>query len=303
MKIFITGATGYIGSAVAAAFARAGHHVRGLARTAEKGDLLARMEVEPVIGTLEDPASLAAGAAGCQVVVHAAVEYSPRTFELDRSAVRMLTGVLSEGKLPRKFVYTSGVWLYGDTGGALVDEGTAPKPLPMVAQRAEIEAMVLAANAGPQKTLVLRPGCVYGGSGSLTASWFESAETGGAARFVGDGANRWAMVHVQDCADAYVRAALSPFGGEVFNVTDRSRFTVAECARAASVAAGREGKVEAVPVADARAKMGPIADALAIDQHVDSRKAVALLGWQPQHGGFVDGAARYHLAWKSLRKA
>ena len=303
MKIFITGATGYIGFAAAVAFARAGHHVRGLARTAEKGKKLARHEIEPVLGSLEDPASLVAGAADCQVVVHTAAEMSQRMFDLDRGAVRALTGTLSEAKLPRKFVYTSGVWLYGDTGATLVDEGTALRPVPLVAGRVEVEQTVLAANVGPLRTIVLRPGCVYGGSGSLTGSWFESATDGNAARFVGTGTNRWAMIHVEDLADAYVRAALSPFGGEVFNVTDRSRFTVEECARAASRAAGREGRVEAVPVADARAKMGPFADCLALDQHVDSRKAAALLGWNPQHGGFVDGVARYYTAWKALRGA
>lgn len=303
MKVFVTGASGYIGSAVAAAFARAGHHVRGLVRSPEKGAALARDEVEPVIGSLEDPASLTAGAAECQVVVHAAAEYSARMFDLDRSAVRTLTSYLSDSRLPRKFIYTSGVWIYGDTGGACVSEGTPVRPAAHVTSRVDVEQMVLSANAGPLRTLVLRPGCVYGGAGSLTATWFESAESSGAARIVGEGANRWAMVHLADLADAYVRAALSPFGGEVFNVTDRSRFSVLDCARAASRAAGREGKVESLPLAEARTKMGAFADCLALDQHVDSRKAAALLGWNPQAGGFVDGVERYHLAWKALRKA
>lgn len=303
MKVFITGASGYIGSAVAAAFARAGHHVRGLVRSAEKGQELARLEVEPVLGALEDAASLVAGAAGCQVVVHAAAEYSQRTFDLDRGAVRTLTGFLAETKLPCKFLYTSGVWIYGDTGGEAVTEGTPVKPAAHVIKRVDVENLVLCANTGPLKTLVLRPGCVYGGAGSLTATWFESAETSGAARIVGEGQNRWTMVHLADLADAYVRAAHSPFGGEVFNVTDRSRFTVLECARAASRAAGREGNVECLPLGEARTRMGAFADCLALDQHVDSRKAASLLGWQPCAGGFVDGVARYHLAWKALRKA
>lgn len=301
MKVFITGASGYIGSAVAAAFARAGHHVRGLVRSPEKGQALARLEVEPVVGSLDDAASLAAGVQDCQVVVHAAVEYSPRQFELDGQTVRTLTGLMAETRLPRTFLYTSGVWIYGDTGGAAVTEGTPVKPMPKVAKRVDVEQAVLAANAGALKTLVLRPGCVYGGSGSLTAAWFESAEAGGAARIVGEGANRWAMVHVADLADAYVRAARSGFGGEVFNVTDRSRFTVLECARAASRAAGKEGRVEVLPLADARAKMGPLADCLALDQHVDSRRASEALGWVPQAGGFVDGVERYYLAWKASR--
>jgi nucleoside-diphosphate-sugar epimerase len=303
MKVFITGASGYIGSAVAAAFAREGYHVRGLVRSAEKGRPLAAQEIEPVIGTLEDPASLAAGAADCHILIHTAVEYSARTFDLDRSAVRALTGVAAESKLPRRFIYTSGVWVYGDTAGQMVDEGTRLNPAAPVVPRADVEALVLSANTGPLRTLVLRPGCVYGGSGSLTASWFDSATSSGAARFVGEGKNRWAMIHLADLADAYVRAARSALGGEVFNLTDRSRFTVEECARAASHAAGKGGKTESLPLADARGKMGPLADCLALDQHVSSAKAHNLLGWNPRHAGFADGAARYYQAWKALQKA
>jgi nucleoside-diphosphate-sugar epimerase len=146
----------------------------------------------------------------------------------------------------------------------------------------------------------MRPGCVYGGSGSLTAQWFASATEHGAARIVGEGANRWAMVHKDDVADAYVRAARSGHAGQVFNVTDRSRFTVRECATAASHAAGKGGAVAVTPLDEARAKMGALADCLALDQHVDSSKAAHLLGWQPRHAGFVDGVDRYYRAWQAL---
>jgi nucleoside-diphosphate-sugar epimerase len=168
-----------------------------------------------------------------------------------------------------------------------------------VAPRVEHEAIVLRGNAGAVRTLVLRPGCVYGGRGGLTAAWFESAMKGGAARIVGDGSCRWPMVHVEDLARAYVRAAECPWGGHVINVTDRSRFTVLQCAQAASRAAGRAGKVEVMPVDEAVRTMGPVAECLVLDQHVDSSKAVRMLGWQPRHGGFPEAAARYFTAWKA----
>ena len=113
--------------------------------------------------------------------------------------------------------------------------------------------------------------------------------------------NRWAMVHRDDLADLYVRAAESGLGGEVVNATDRSRATVNECAAAASLVAGAEGRIEHVPVEQAVAAMGPFATCLALNQHVDSWKAVHRLGWTPRHGGFVDGVARLHAAWKAAR--
>ena len=100
------------------------------------------------------------------------------------------------------------------------------------------------------------------------------------------------MVHRDDLAELYVRAAESGLGGEVLNATDRSRATVNECAAAASLAAGAEGRVEHVPVEQAVAAMGPFATCLALNQHVDSWKAVHRLGWVVRHGGFVDAAPR-----------
>jgi nucleoside-diphosphate-sugar epimerase len=133
----------------------------------------------------------------------------------------------------------------------------------------------------------------------LTAQWFDSAQKIGAARIVGEGNQRWAMIHLDDLADVYVRAAESTLAGEVLNASDRSRFTVMECARADSSAAGAGCKVESTSIAEASKAFGPMAECLALDQHVDSSKAARLLGWQPRHSGFVDGVGRYFRAWKN----
>ena len=88
------------------------------------------------------------------------------------------------------------------------------------------------------------------------------------------------MVHVWDLAEAYVKLAESGLGGEVFDVTDRSRAMVGEMAWAAARVTGYQGEITFTPVAEAERQFGPVAAALALDQHVDSRKAVRLLGWQ-----------------------
>jgi nucleoside-diphosphate-sugar epimerase len=302
VKVFVTGASGFIGSAVAAAFARAGHEVRGLVRTAGKAASLAAREIEPVVGSMEDPKTYAAAAAASSVLVHCAAEYSPRYMELDKKTIASLVEAARSSKLPRVLVYTSGVWVYGDTGDGRADETTALNPPALVRSRPEHERIVLGASGGDLRTIVIRPGCVYGGSGSLTAEWFESAEQSGAARIVGDGNQRWAMIHLDDLADLYLRAAESRLGGEVLNATDRSRFTVLECARAASRAAGAGGKVASTSVAEASKSAGPMAECLAMNQHVDSSKAARELGWQPRHAGFVDGVERYFRAWKNAAK-
>ena len=295
MRIFVTGATGYIGGAVSVALRRAGHDVRGLARTPEKAARLRRYEIEPVVGDMTHPGSYHEALDECAVLVHAAVDYGAGVVDPDRAVIDTFLAAGTRGARPKTVLYTSGVWVYGDTRGRWADETTPPAPVPMVAWRPEHERLVLE-NPGV-RGLVVRPGCVYGLAGSLTGRWFESAESG-EAEVVGDGTSRWAMVHIHDLADAYVRLAESGYAGEIFNVTDRSRSTVREMAEAAARAAGHPGAVRLVPVEDAARTLGDLAASLALDQHVDSRKAVSRLGWQPRHGGFVDGVDTYYAAWK-----
>ncbi len=299
MRVFVTGASGYIGSVVTGALARAGHEVFGLVRSREKARAAEALEAKAVVGSMADPASYREVAKASQVIIHCAAEYSKDHWELDRRTIDGCLAIAGESGQQLLFVYTSGAWVYGDTGGGIVDEEGSARPPAFIAPRVEHEKLVLDASRGKVRTLVLRPGCLYGGRGGLTAGWFEGAVKEGAARMVGDGSFRWTMVHVDDLADAYLRAAESPWAREVFNLTDRSRFTVFECAQAASRAAGAGGKVSAVPLADAAKQLGPYAECLTLNQHVDSRKAVRMLGWQPRHGGFVDGASRYFLAWRA----
>ena len=326
MQVFITGATGYIGFAVSAALRRHGHRVWGLARNDTRAARLARHEIEPVIGDLSGPTTYADVAAHCSVLIHTAFDYSADGVAKNKLTIDTLLDAARRGAQPKTLVFTSGAWVYGDTGDRMVDETTPLNPIKLVAWRPAHEQLVLRASG--VRGLVIRAGCVYGGAGGLTARWFaepaaairspspegrggqgvrtdgaaargEDVESRPGAAVVGDGRNRWTMVHLDDLACAYVRAAESGLGGEIFNVTDRSRFTVLELATAAARAAGNRGEIRPLPLAEARKTMGDFADALAINQHVDSGKAVRLLGWQPRHGGFLDEVEVLYGAWKA----
>lgn len=298
MRIFITGATGYVGKAVAEALRRRGHRVAGLARSAEKGRALAAREIEPVRGDMKDPTTYARAATAADVLVHCAAEYSADYESLDRRTMEAFLALAAKGPRARSVIYTSGVWLYGACGPEPVDESHAPERAHLIPWRGEHEKKVLAAGG-----LVIRPGCVYGREGGLTGLWFGGALDKGAAPVVGRGDNRWATVHADDCGELYARAAESGLKGELFNATDRSRATVREMAEAASRAAGKGGATVELAFAAAEKAYGAMAHGLALDQHVDSSKAQRRLGWIPRFGGFSDDAPRYFSAWMAARGA
>ncbi len=174
-----------------------------------------------------------------------------------------------------------------------------PAPPKLVASRPATEQVVLGAN--DVRTLIIRPGCVYGRDGGMTGTWFKGAHQQSTLAAVGSGGNRWAMVHVDDLAQAYLRAGESALNREIFNITDHSQSTVGEMVAAVKRASGYEGDINFIPVADAARSMGDFAECLALHQRVDAGKAARLLDWRPQHLGFVEEVDRYFESWKAAQ--
>jgi len=298
MKLFITGATGYIGFNVATTFRRAGCTVWGLTRSQEKASLLAGHEIQPVIGTLQEPDTFTALVAESDVIIHTAIDRIDAAAR-DTMTVKELLNVTQQAANPPTFIYTSSVWVYGDTHGQPVTEQSPLSPPEAVAWRPSVEQMVL--NAGWIKGVVLRPGVVYGKSGGLTSLWFDGASDNNVLQVVGDGYNHWAMVHVDDLAQGYLLAAQRGVGGEVFNLVDSSRDTVMHMAGTAAQSAGHTRQLEFVPAAKAAETMGAMAEALALDQIVDAGKAARALSWQPTHNGFAVEICTYLAAWQAAQ--
>jgi nucleoside-diphosphate-sugar epimerase len=275
VKIFLTGGSGYIGQATIAELIRRGHPVEALARSERSAKTVADAGAVSVRGTLADLDVLNHAAARADGVIHLAQASSAD--EVVAAATAMQDGVGAG-----TYVHTGGSWVYGDTDG--VQDETAPwNPPGAVAWLKPVEDAVLARAADGGRPVIVQPGLIYGrGNGLINEFYIKPGKRSGAIRYIGDGANRWALVHVDDVASLYV-AALSAKAGSVYLGVGDVCPTAKEVAEAAARGAGLDGRTVSITLEQARADMGPIADAFALDQCLSSAKARRELGWAPTH--------------------
>lgn len=299
MRIFLTGGTGYIGAAVLDAFVRAGHQVDALVRNSVKAAQVQARGGQPILGDLSEAASYADAAAAADGIVHTALEESPRKSEVDAKVIETLLASAAASKSVRFLIYTSGVWVIG-AAPSPADETAPLNPAEISAWRVAHERRVLAAGTDRLRTAVIRPGIVYGGSRGIIADVLKDAANS-LIRVVGSGKNRWPLVYNRDLADLYVRVAVTPDAAGVFHANDEGDEEVNEIVAAISEQAPTKPSVRHVPLAEARKKMGPYADALALDQVVRSPRARAL-GWNPSLKSVAGNAARLTEEWRRSLK-
>lgn len=298
MRVFLTGGTGYVGSAVLEALVKSGHHVDALVRNSEGASRVQARGAAPILGDLMQPASWRDAAAAAEAAVHAAVEYSARQAQLDATAIDTLLSLPS--KPGRVLVYTSGIWVIGPAPTP-VDETAPLNPIEMVAWRPAHEQRVLGAASSGLRTAVIRPGIVYGGSRGIVGDLLKDAANS-LVRVIGSGDNHWPLIYERDLGDLYARVVSTPTADGVFHATDEGAETVNEIVAALADHAPTPPSIRHVPLPEARKKMGPYADALALDQIVRSPRARAL-GWAPTLHSVAGNAARLFEEWKRGKAA
>jgi nucleoside-diphosphate-sugar epimerase len=271
MRIVLTGGTGYIGSAVVRELVAGGHTVTALVRSDEAAERARAHGAEPVVGDLFDAGWTAEQFAAGDAAAHLAATGGPDTVDFDKSVVAAATHAF--GGTAKQYVHTSGIWLWGDN--ADITETSPLRPPALTQWRVPVEQSLL--DAGIAATIVA-PGIVYGHGGGIPAGVLAPArDEQGRVRLIGDGAQHWTSVHVDDVAALY-RIVLER-GEALGRVVAASGVnpTVRELAAAASGGAG----VAPETADETRGRLGaPFADALLLDQQASGARAREL-GWNP----------------------
>jgi nucleoside-diphosphate-sugar epimerase len=303
MRIFLTGATGYVGSAVLDALIRGGHDVTTLVRDNEKAAHMAARGARPVVGNLADPKSFRGAADAQDGYVHAALDKAtgkgPETEKIALETIIAAATRKSNTAAKRFIIFTSGMWVLG-TASEPAAEDAPLNPIAMASHRPAHERMVLEAATDRLRTVVVRPGIVYGGGSGMVGDIFRAA-TNGLVRVVGDGNNHWPLVYDRDLADLYAKLAVNNEASGVYHANDEGDERVNDIVSAISPYLPVRPDVRHVPIKEARTKMGPFAEALALDQMVRSPRA-RTLGWTPTLHSVAGNAARLLEEWRTAQQ-
>jgi nucleoside-diphosphate-sugar epimerase len=290
MKVFVTGASGYIGGSVAAALLEAGHSVRGLVRSPERAAQVRALGIEPVLGSLGDAAVLAQAARQADAVINAANSD-------DRGAVEaMLPALSGSGKC---FLHTSGSSIVGDMsagrrGDKVYEDDTPLQPLPGKAARVAIDRLVLGAARDGVRAVVVCPTMIYGrGRGAHPDSvqvprLIALARKHGVPRHVGPGENIWSNVHIDDVVSLYL-LALEKAPPGAFYYAENGENAYREIAEAIGRMLGMGSRTAPMPIDEAVAELGESGAQFSFgsNSRVRAVRARRELGWSPKGGTLI----------------
>ena len=292
MRIFLTGANGFIGGAVASVLIASGHSVRGLVRDHAKADTVRAHGIEPVIGSLDDANLLQAEARAADGVVNAANSGH-------RGAVEALIAALAGSGKP--LIHTSGTSIIadramGEPSERIFHEGTPIRPEPERAERVAIDRLVL--DASGIRAIVLCNSMIYGDALGPPAQSVQipvlaqQARASGIARYIGRGLNRWSNVHIADVAALYALAiARAPAASFIYVESGEEALgkVVEAIALKFGLGAAQSWPAEAAIEAWGREKA---TFSLGSNSRVRGTAATEILGWTPRHRSITEWISR-----------
>jgi len=305
LQILVTGANGYIGSEVAMTLRREGHTVYGLIRQNDQRKELEKHEIIPVVSSMEDICKETELLSKCDVIVDTVIVNGLKVpFSINRDLMNEFAKLAKSTGTRKRYIYTSGVLVYGDYPGVEVDEDETKYPLkgmnkPRIAFEKEVQAFKdLSAMVG----VVVRPAWVYGGAGGHYLNDFWKLNGDGKLELVGNPNKYWSWVHLNDLANAFVviaTAASDRVAGEIFNVADGSKATyhqVREAMAKAMHALDNNTKLEIVEKPVDKQNVWQVLCEYEI--FMSSKKLQTQLGWKPKQQ-FLKNVSLYSKSFKA----
>jgi nucleoside-diphosphate-sugar epimerase len=269
MRVFVTGATGYLGSAIVQELIQTGHQVIGLTRSDSGAAILKEAGAEAYFGTLEDPECLRRGAAGADGVIHVAFRHDFSDFAgslaIDLNAIKAMGAVLE------------------NTGKPFLTTAHANST-------ASDDATIALADRGVRSSVISLPPSVHGeGKFGFVSMLINIAQTKGFSAYVEDGANRWPVVHRRDASHLYCLALeKAPAGSRLFGRGEEG-IPFREIAEAIGKKLNKP--VKSIPRKDAEAHFGFLGALAALDVTSavpdNTAQTKELLGWEPVHPGLI----------------
>jgi nucleoside-diphosphate-sugar epimerase len=280
MRVFVTGATGFIGSALIPELIGAGHQVLGLARNDAGAQALTAAGADVHRGDIYDLESIRSGAAQADAVIHLAFNHDFSKFvencETDRRVVETLGSALGKDKL---LVITSGTGMGNSSGGRLITENDPPASSKVVARAASEEAAAALADQGARVAVVRLPQVHDTRKQGLVTYAIQVAREKGVSAYVGDGSNRWPAAHVSDTARLY-RLALEKTGARAtYHAVAEEGVSVRDIVEA--IGRGLGLPVVSLKPEEAPAHFGWLAHFVGWDIAASSTQTREQLGWKP----------------------
>jgi nucleoside-diphosphate-sugar epimerase len=284
MRIFVTGASGWIGSAVVPELIGAGHQVLGLARSDASAQAITGMGAEVINGDLNDTGVLRAGTLDSDGVIHLAFvvpSVSEAAIRTDAKAIETFAASLAGSGKP---LVISGATLV-TPGRPATERDELIATGPIAARITNMQAALAAAGRGVRSCLVMLPRSVHGQGErhGFIPQLVAAARAKGVSGYLGDGASRWPAVHVKDAASLYRLAIEQAPAGAVLNAVGDEGVPVREIAEAI----GRNLNLPArsLPAEEFGGMLVPL---LSRDMPASSTITRELLGWQPTHPGLIE---------------
>ena len=291
MRVFVTGATGFIGTELVKELIAAGHHVRGLTRSDAGAEQLKAAGAEVHRGDLQDLDSLRSGATGMDAVVNLGFNHDDwskfaQNAKDEIQAIEALGSVLEPGKL---LVVTSGIGLTGGAPGQVRMETDPPADSPSIPRRPEQAAQAVAAK-GVHLAIVRLPQVHDRRKQGLVTMLIQIAREKGVAAYVGDGATRWAAGPLKDVAHLY-RLAVEKTGPGVttYHAVQEEGVSLRDIAE--TIAKGLKVPVVSIPAEKAGEHLGMFGHFATLDMPASSEWTRKTLGWEPAGSGLIEDLA------------